>query len=203
MSSRYSKPCNLIQSFIYQQYSFHLLQLCVRTLGEITQLIRGAREGLEQCGGPQSTPTGGSGFSEEAKSFSHRWEIRGRWGVASNRLEKKPSGAASPHTQVQGKTSDLKTKGEGRGLGGGTVFLKGRCSHLSESTALCALYSSSVSPLLPSSSFFFPPFPFLFFLGRVLGKECPEETFMLSLGLQKLLLFDCFLMDCLCLGHLI
>lgn len=43
MSSRYSKPCNLIQSFIYQQYSFHLSQLCVRMCRQISQLIaRGA-----------------------------------------------------------------------------------------------------------------------------------------------------------------
>lgn len=39
MSSRYSKPCNLIQSFIYQQYSFHLSQLCVRMCRQISQLI--------------------------------------------------------------------------------------------------------------------------------------------------------------------
>lgn len=48
MSSRYSKPCNLIQSFIYQQYSFHLSQLCVRMCRQISQLIaRGeGKEGL-------------------------------------------------------------------------------------------------------------------------------------------------------------
>lgn len=45
MSSRYSKPCNLIQSFIYQQHSFHLSQLCVRIPRQIRQLI--ARQGKE------------------------------------------------------------------------------------------------------------------------------------------------------------
>ena len=89
MSSRYSKPCNLIQSFSYQQYSFHLLQLCVRTLREITQLIRPSREGPEKSWGSVKLPTGESGFSEWVRPFSHRWAIRGRWGVTSNRLEKK------------------------------------------------------------------------------------------------------------------
>lgn len=80
MSSRYSKPCNLIQSFIYQQYSFHLLQLCVRAFGRLLSWYGGAREGLKKSGGPQSAPTGGSGFSGRARSFSHRWEIQGKKG---------------------------------------------------------------------------------------------------------------------------
>lgn len=56
MSSRYSKPCNLIQSFIYQQYSLHLLQLCVKMLGEITQLIRQSQEGAQGVLGVHSIP---------------------------------------------------------------------------------------------------------------------------------------------------
>lgn len=66
-------------------------------------------------------------------------------------------------------------------------------SYFSDHVSMSTLFSSLLS-FLPL------PFPFLFGNGIWL-KEYTEGAFMLSLGLQNLLLFDYFLRDHLCLGH--
>lgn len=78
MSSRYSKPCNLIQSFIYQHCGPHLSQLCVRMCGgRLLSWYEVAGRGWSLRGPQRASWKGGSGFSGEGviEPFSHRWEM--------------------------------------------------------------------------------------------------------------------------------